>query len=105
MRLVLFPIMFENKKRLGVKNLEYDKDFPKLMKQVPGSRWTPQEKCWHFPYHKKSYEAFRLVFKEVEIEEKESLDFGLRIEKNLMRKGKIFSVKNKSSCSIQLKSN
>ena len=88
MRLVLFPIIFENRKRLGVKNLEYDKDFPKLMKQVPGSRWTPQEKCWHFPYHKKSYEAFRLVFKEVEIEEKESPDFGLRIEKKLDEKGK-----------------
>ncbi|MEO1218244.1 MAG: site-specific integrase, partial [Bacteroidota bacterium] len=75
MNLIVFPLIFDGHKRLGVKNLSFHKDFPKLMKQVPGSRWTPFEKCWHFPYEKKHYEAFLLVFKGVSIEEKLVVNF------------------------------
>ena len=75
MNLIVFPLIFDGHKRLGVKNLNFHKDFPKLMKQVPGSRWTPLEKCWHFPYEKKHYEAFLLVLKGISIEEKLVVNF------------------------------
>ena len=75
MKLVVFPLIFENKKRLGVKNLEFDQQFPGLMKQVPGSRWTPREKCWHFPHNRKCYDAFTQIFEGVKIVEKEAQSF------------------------------
>lgn len=45
----------------------YDKAFPAMMKQIPGSRWTPEEKCWHIPYEKTAYATLKRIFGEGQI--------------------------------------
>lgn len=69
MKVLLFPLEFEGQKRIGVKILGFEKDFPILMKQIPGSLWTPKENCWHFPYDKKTYARFKKVFQQAQIQE------------------------------------
>ena len=49
MKIQVFPLIYEGKKRIGIRPLGFDKAFPALMKKIPGSRWTPEEKCWHIP--------------------------------------------------------
>ena len=67
MKIKIFPLEFENTPRIGINPLGFDKSFPGMMKQVPGSRWTPVEKCWHIPYDKDSYAALRRIFGEDQI--------------------------------------
>ncbi len=38
-----------------------------MMKQVPGSRWTPEEGCWHIPYEPASYAVLKRLFGEGQI--------------------------------------
>jgi len=33
-----------------------------MMKQIPGSRWTPEERCWHIPYDVSAYSRLKQVF-------------------------------------------
>lgn len=62
MKLSLFPLDFRGQKRIGIRNLQYDKRFPVLMKQIPQSRWTSKEKCWHIPYSRDSYHRLKNTF-------------------------------------------
>jgi site-specific recombinase XerD len=59
--------MFEGQKRIGIRPLGFDKAFPGLMKQIPGSRWTPGEKCWHIPYSKEAYADLKRLFGEGQV--------------------------------------
>jgi len=61
MKIQVFPLQFQKEKRIGIRPLGFDNNFPTLMKRIKSSRWTPDEKCWHIPYHKESYaELIRL---------------------------------------------
>ena len=31
-------------------SFDYDRELIKVIKQIPGARWNPAEKCWHFPF-------------------------------------------------------
>lgn len=62
MKIQVFPLDFENQKRIGIRPLGYDKNFPAMMKQVPGSRWTPDERCWHIPYKPEAYAVLKRLF-------------------------------------------
>ncbi|MEM6806958.1 MAG: site-specific integrase [Bacteroidota bacterium] len=62
MNLLIFPLSYQGKQRIGIKNRQFDPAFPSLMKQIEGSRWTPKEKCWHIPYHKQAYKKLKDTF-------------------------------------------
>jgi site-specific recombinase XerD len=68
MSIQIFPMDFEKQKRIGIRPLGFDKAFPEMMKKVRGSRWTPNEKCWHIPYHKEAYVNLKKIFGEGQIE-------------------------------------
>jgi integrase/recombinase XerD len=67
MKIQLFPLQFQGKRRIGIKPLGFDKRFPSMMKQIPGSRWTPEERCWHIPYDPASYAVLKRLFGEGQI--------------------------------------
>lgn len=62
MKIEVFPIQIANVSRIGIKPLGFDKAFPAMMKQVPGSRWTPDSHCWHIPYEKSAYATLKRLF-------------------------------------------
>jgi hypothetical protein len=67
MKIQVFPLQYQNDKRIGIRPLGFDKAFPVLMKKVPGIRWTPDVKCWHIPYHKKAYAELKRLFGEGQV--------------------------------------
>ena len=62
MKIQIFPLTYEGKKRIGIRPLGFDKAFPALMKKIPGSRWTPEEKCWHIPDESAAYAQLKARF-------------------------------------------
>ena len=62
MRIQIFPLTYEGVKRIGIRPLGFDRAFPEMMKQVPGSRLTPDERCWHIPYAKEAYRQLLGLF-------------------------------------------
>ncbi len=62
MRIQIFPLTYQGEKRIGIHPLSFDKAFPLLMKKIPGSRWTPDEKCWHIPYRQGAYSELKRLF-------------------------------------------
>lgn len=67
MNIQLFPIIFENHRRIGIRPTSFDRSFPNLMKRIPGSRWTPDHRCWHIPYEKEAYAKLKQIFGEGQI--------------------------------------
>ena len=62
MRIQVFSLQFQDQPRIGIKPLGFDKAFPAMMKQIPGSRWTAEECCWHIPYNVSAYSRLKQVF-------------------------------------------
>ena len=62
MKIQVYPLQFQGQKRIGIRPMGFDKSFPGMMKQVRGSRWTPDEKCWHVPYDPAAYAELKRVF-------------------------------------------
>ncbi|MCB0841262.1 MAG: site-specific integrase [Bacteroidetes bacterium] len=62
MKIQIFPLEVEGKRRIGIRPLGFDKTFPQIMRQIPGSRWTPEERCWHIPYEKEAYGKLKALF-------------------------------------------
>lgn len=62
MKIQVFPLLYQNERRIGIYPMGFDKAFPGMMKKVPGSRWTPEERCWHIPYQKEAYAELRRLF-------------------------------------------
>lgn len=67
MKIRVFPIDYKNSKRIGIKPLGFDKAFPSLMRQIPGSKWTPEQGCWHIPYKSESYRTLKRLFGEGQV--------------------------------------
>ena len=67
MKIQVFPLMYENQKRIGIRPLGFDQSFPTLMKKIPGNRWTPNEKCWHIPYQQEAYAKLKRLFGEGQV--------------------------------------
>jgi site-specific recombinase XerD len=67
MKIQVFPLRHQNQPKIGIKPVGYDKAFPAMMKQVPGSRWTPEERCWHIPYDKSAYAVLKRIFGEGQV--------------------------------------
>ena len=70
MKIKIFPIHYHEAKRIGIKPLGFDKTFPSMMKQIPGSCWTPDVRCWHIPYDKQAYTHLKRIFGEEQIQKK-----------------------------------
>ena len=62
MKVKVFPLKFQGTQRIGIKPLEFNRAFPELMRQIKGSRWTPEEKCWHIPYDNETYRQLKTLF-------------------------------------------
>ena len=73
MKINIFPLNYSGVRRIGIKPLSFDKAFPAMMKQIPGSRWTPEEGCWHIPYEKNAYAVLKRIFGEGQIRVKPGL--------------------------------
>jgi len=67
MKIQVFPLAFEGSKRIGIRPMGFDQAFPGLMKQIPGSRWTPGKKCWHIPYTTEAYRELKRLFGEGQV--------------------------------------
>ena len=67
MQIQIFPLEVDGAQRIGIKPLGFDRAFPQIMKQIPGSRWTPEERCWHIPYEKSSYSKLKALFGSAQI--------------------------------------
>ena len=85
MKIQVFPLEFEGKKRIGIQPLGFDPLFPSLMKQILGNRWTPKEKCWHIPYGKKAYADLKRIFGEGQV---------IVLEKRLQKQPKKRNIQN-----------
>ena len=68
MKIQVFPLQFESSQRIGIRPLSFDTSFPRLMKEIPGNRWTEAEGYWHIPYHKAAYSKLKRLFGEGQIE-------------------------------------
>lgn len=64
MKIQVFPLQHFKDQRIGVQPMRFDKAFPELMKGIAGSRWTPDVRCWHIPYNKRSYAVLKNIFGE-----------------------------------------
>jgi site-specific recombinase XerD len=62
MKIQVFPLIVDGQRRIGVRIRGFDPRFPNLMKQIPGSRWTPEERCWHIPYDSQAYKDLQHLF-------------------------------------------
>lgn len=62
MEIQIYPFTYQSQDRIAIRPLGYDKTFPQMMKQIPGSRWTPDGRCWHIPYDKVAYARLKEVF-------------------------------------------
>lgn len=67
MKIQVFPLEWEGRKRIGIKPLGFDRAFPGMMKLVKGSRWTPENRCWHIPYTPEAYEHLKRLFGEGQV--------------------------------------
>ncbi|MCB0376194.1 MAG: site-specific integrase, partial [Sinomicrobium sp.] len=67
MKIQVFPLAFEGRRRIGIKPLGYDRAFPGMMKQIKGSRWTPDVHCWHIPYETEAYDQLKRLFGEGQV--------------------------------------
>lgn len=68
MKIQVFPLQFRGERRIGIQPMGFDRAFPEMMKQIPGSRWTPDERCWHIPYQIETYTQLKRLFGEGQIE-------------------------------------
>jgi integrase/recombinase XerD len=62
MELHIYPLSIEGLTRIGVVNKQFNTDFPNRMKQIAGSLWTAEHKCWHIPYTKETWHVFEQLF-------------------------------------------
>ncbi len=67
MKIAVFPFEYKGTRRIGIRALEYDSAFPDLMKRIPGSRWTPDQRCWHIPYDGIAYATLKQLFGESQL--------------------------------------
>ncbi|MEO0042529.1 MAG: hypothetical protein RL329_1977 [Bacteroidota bacterium] len=66
MELYIQAITFEQTKRIGITNRQYDESFPTKMKSLNG-RWSPEHFCWHIPDTVASWGKFKQVFEKEKI--------------------------------------
>ena len=67
MKISVFPLTHQGSRRIGIRALGFDPAFPHLMKQIPGSRWTPDLRCWHIPYEAAAYTTLKRLFGEGQV--------------------------------------
>ena len=82
MKIQVFPLEIDSLKRIGVKPQGYHTEFPKWMRAIQGSRWTPNEKCWHIPYHSNAYKQLKQVFGNQQIEVLKHRPFKKKSQRN-----------------------
>lgn len=44
----------------------WDKDLVSKVKAFPGVRWSSENNCWHIPYSKEAFDAFKKEFPDVD---------------------------------------
>ncbi len=67
MKIQVFPLEWKGEKRIGIRPMGFDRAFPDMMKQIKGSRWTPDVRCWHIPYDPAAYDHLKRLFGEGQV--------------------------------------
>lgn len=67
MKLTIYSVEVEGEQRIGIRTEGFHNTFPVIMKQIKGSRWSPDLKHWHIPYDKSIWQDFIEAFQGFEI--------------------------------------
>ncbi len=67
MRLVISPLRYDNLSRISVRQQAFDSTLPARMRQIQGSRWAPNLRCWHIPYTTEAWGTLKTLFSDYEI--------------------------------------
>ncbi len=67
MRIVISPIQYDNLSRISIRLQAFDSTLPDRMRQIDGSRWAPELRCWHIPYTAAAWGSLKAVFPDYEI--------------------------------------
>jgi len=67
MRLLISPLQYDNLSRISVRQQEFDGTLPNRMRQIQGSRWAPELRCWHIPYTTEAWGTLKALFSDYEI--------------------------------------
>jgi hypothetical protein len=67
MELTIAPLQFGAEQRISIRNQQFDGSIPQRMKKVMGSRWSPEDRCWHIPYSVEAWRCLKQVFSDYEL--------------------------------------
>lgn len=67
MKLLISPLRYGTQDRISVRNHAFDGTLPRRMRQIKGSRWAPELRCWHIPYTSEAWGCLKAVFTGYEI--------------------------------------
>jgi len=62
MDILVSSVNWENTPRIGIKNLQFDSNFPVKMRQIGNALWSPELRCWHLPHKSDTWQQFRQLF-------------------------------------------
>ncbi|MFM8373428.1 MAG: tyrosine-type recombinase/integrase [Bacteroidota bacterium] len=68
MKIIISKIAVGDQEKIAVRNEGFDGTFPAKMKQITGARWSPGQRCWHIPYTPETWEQFKGVFPDYEVD-------------------------------------
>lgn len=68
MKIIVSKIAVGDQEKIAVRNEGFDGPFPAEMKQITGARWSPGQRCWHIPYMPETWEQFKGVFPDYEVD-------------------------------------
>lgn len=67
MHLLIAPLLYDNLSRISVRQQAFDGTLPNRMRQIRGSRWAPELRCWHIPYTSEAWGSLKSLFADYQI--------------------------------------
>jgi site-specific recombinase XerD len=85
--LTLEPFFERREERMALMG-DINKPAEKLIRQLPGVRWSRERKCWHLPLHQEAYEKMKALLKQTALFNTAALRSYLEQRKQLPAKQK-----------------
>ena len=67
MQLFVSPYTYQNAPRISIRQMQFDRSIPHRMRQIPGSLWSCEIRCWHIPYSTAAWINLKSIFSDYEI--------------------------------------